>query len=61
MEVEHGPDISALQSLLVISLAEECEHYPVGAERRLYDIGQVFLVGGIVKVGHILPRCVLML
>jgi len=46
METQNGPDVVLLRvnDLLVISLAEERKRHPVGAERRLDNIGDISLV-----------------
>ena len=61
MEMKHRPHIPLADLLLVIGGTEERKHHTVCAERRLNHIWYVFFLLLIVKVGHILTRCILML
>ena len=57
MEVHDVPDVRLLfgsDILLVVSGAEEGQNDPVGAKRRLDDIGEIALVLDVVEIGQVL-------
>ena len=51
MEPQHGPRVLAL-ALHGIGVDEEGERGPVGAGRRLDDIGKIVLLGLLVEIGE---------
>ena len=61
MEMKHGSHIAALQLFLVVSAAEESQNHAVSSQRGLNNIRNVFFLGLIVEVAHILAGYVLML
>ena len=63
MEMENRTHVVLLcvQHLLVVGAAQEGQHHTVCTQGGLDHVGDVFLVGLIVKVGHVLTGGVLML
>ena len=56
MEVHNGANISLFIGLLIICVAKEGKQHTVCAERRLYNIGDIFFVGFRIKIIHRLTR-----
>ncbi len=54
MEMKDRADVAALECLLIVCLAQECERHTVTAKRRLDDIRNVALLGLIIEVCEIL-------
>ena len=61
MQVQHRAHVAALQLLLLVSIAQECQHHAVNTQRRLDAVGDVALVRHRVEVFQRLAGMVLML